>query len=75
MERSLRRPAHTAPAQLERLLACRPDLAAPRPSWACRRRMLLSFERPSAQSGRVRLAADLENCTTMPTNGYHRVFG
>jgi hypothetical protein len=40
--------------------------------------MLLSFERPSAQSGR-RLEADLENCTIMPTNtaftggvnGYH----
>src|SRR5688572_5900004 len=37
------------------------------------RRMLLSFERPSAQSERCALFADLENCTALPTNGYHRV--
>jgi hypothetical protein len=40
-----------------------------------RGRMLLSFERPSAQSGRAPLFADLENCTALPTNGYHRVPG
>jgi hypothetical protein len=61
MERSLRRPAHTAPAQpgayrpragrLERLPKCRPDLGALERELV--RSMLLSFERPSAQPGRA----------------------
>ncbi len=48
MERPSREPpAHPASRQLERLLACRPDLAVA-PLAGCGR-MLLSFERPRAR--------------------------
>ena len=54
-----RRPAHCS----GRGPRSRIGAISPRPS-GC---MLLSFERPSAPVRGVRLFADLENCTTMPT--------
>jgi len=47
------------------------DLASPAgAATACRRRALLSFERPRAGDPRTSASAELENCTNGQINGY-----